>query len=71
MPYDHILYEIKDRVAVIRLNRPETLNALTPTMRHELLDAITTSDDSDDVRVIIITGEGRGFCSGGDVKAMN
>ncbi len=71
MSYEHIRYDLDNHVAVITLNRPERLNALTPTMRQELYDAVTDSDANDEVRVIVVTGEGRGFCSGGDVKAMN
>jgi len=68
--YEHILYGVADHVATIALNRPERLNALSPLMRTELLDAVGRSDRSGDVRVMIVTGVGRGFCSGGDVKAM-
>ena len=68
---EHVLYEVADQVATITLNRPERLNALTPTMRQELLDAVIESEVREDVRAIVLTGAGRGFCSGGDVKAMN
>ncbi len=71
MSYEHVIYEVAEQVATITLNRQETLNALTPIMRQELLDTVTRSDDDDDIRAIVITGAGRGFCSGGDVKAMN
>jgi 2-(1,2-epoxy-1,2-dihydrophenyl)acetyl-CoA isomerase len=71
MQSEHVLYEVTNRVATITLNRPERLNALTPTMRRGLLDAVLESDSRDDVRAIVVTGAGRGFCSGGDVKAMN
>lgn len=71
MPYEHVIYEVADQIATITLNRQETLNALTPIMRQELLDTVTRSNDDDGVRAIVITGAGRGFCSGGDVKAMN
>ena len=71
MDLEHLSYNISDRVALITLNRPETLNALTPGMRVSLLTAINDANTNDQVRVIVITGEGRGFCSGGDVKAMN
>jgi 2-(1,2-epoxy-1,2-dihydrophenyl)acetyl-CoA isomerase len=70
MAYEDILYNVAEHVATITLNRPERLNALTPAMRQGLLDAIHASDDDNDVRVLVITGAGRGFCSGGDVKAM-
>ena len=69
--FEAILYDVSNHVATITLNRPERLNALNPAMRNELSDAVVMSGERDDVRVIVITGAGRGFCSGGDVKAMN
>ena len=71
MEFQDLLYDVKDQVAVITLNRPERLNALTPAMREGILQAVTAADQDADVRVIVLTGAGRGFCSGGDVKAMN
>ena len=71
MEFEDLLYEVKDRIAVITMNRPERLNALTPAMRAGLMHALTTADQDNGVRVIVLTGAGRGFCSGGDVKAMN
>ena len=69
--FEDIIYEISDRVATISLNRPDRLNALSPAMRRELLDAVVTADGDPDVGAMIVTGLGRGFCSGGDMKAMN
>jgi enoyl-CoA hydratase/carnithine racemase len=71
MDYEHLLIDVTDHVATLTLNRPERLNALNPAMRRELHHGITTCSTDDDVRVVIVTGAGRGFCSGGDVKAMN
>jgi len=71
MAYKHINYQISDHIATITLNQPEKLNALNTLMRQEFLDAMLLSDSDADVRVIVITGAGRGFCSGGDLKAMN
>lgn len=71
MEFQDLLYDVKDQIAVITLNRPERLNALTPAMREGILQAVTAADQDADVRVIVLTGAGRGFCSGGDVKAMN
>ena len=71
MAYKHINYQISDHIATITLNQPEKLNALNTLMRQEFLDAMLLSDNDADVRVIVITGAGRGFCSGGDLKAMN
>jgi len=71
MTYECLLHEVKDGIATLTLNRPERLNALGGTLRDDLHDAITRSAADADVRVIVITGSGKGFCSGGDVKAMN
>ena len=59
------LYRVDDGVAVITLNRPETLNSFTPDFVHEIEEAITRADADDEVRVLLLTGEGRGFTSGG------
>lgn len=61
------LYEQRDRIGTITLNRPERLNAITFEVYHELTDFFATLRDEKDVRVIVITGAGRAFCSGGDV----
>lgn len=65
--YEHILYDVADGIATITLNRPERLNAFDDLMLTEWLDAIERSDADGDVRAIILTGAGRGFCSGMDV----
>lgn len=65
-----ILLEIRDRVGTITLNRPDKLNAFAGTMREELIDVLQQAAGDDDVRAIIITGAGRGFCAGGDVPNM-
>src|SRR5258706_3512250 len=62
------LYEERDRIATITLNRPERLNAITFEVYHELTDFFAKLRDEKDVRVVIITGAGRAFCSGGDVR---
>src|SRR5688572_8121010 len=69
--YKCLLYDVKDHIATLTLNRPERLNALGDTLRDDLHDAIVKSAASPEVRVMVITGAGRGFCSGGDVKNMN
>jgi enoyl-CoA hydratase/carnithine racemase len=61
------LYELQDGVATITLNRPERLNALTFEVYRELTDTFAVLPNQSDVRVIVITGTGRAFCSGGDV----
>ena len=71
MKYECLLYEVKDRIATLTLNRPERLNALGGTLREDLFDAITKAAADPDVGVLVITGAGRGFCSGGDVKSMS
>jgi 2-(1,2-epoxy-1,2-dihydrophenyl)acetyl-CoA isomerase len=71
MAYQCLLYEIRDRIATLTLNRPERLNALGDSLREDLHDALLRSAEDDAVRVLVITGAGRGFCSGGDVKAMS
>jgi enoyl-CoA hydratase/carnithine racemase len=67
MEYTEISYEADDRVLTITLDRPDRLNAFTHRMHEELLDAFDRADADDDVRVVIVTGRGRGFCSGADL----
>lgn len=62
------LYEQHEGIATITLNRPERLNAITFEVYHELTDFIAKLRDEKDVRVVVITGAGRAFCSGGDVR---
>ena len=69
MAYEQITTELTDRVLVITLNRPERLNAWTPTMGDELIDAFDRADADDEVRVVIVTGAGRGYCAGADLAA--
>jgi enoyl-CoA hydratase/carnithine racemase len=67
MSYAEILLEIADGVALVTLNRPERLNAYTPTMGRELSEAFARCDADDDVRAIVVTGAGRAFCAGADL----
>ena len=67
MAYEQILYEVKDHILTLTLNRPDRLNAFTPQMRKELIDAFDQADADDNVRAIIITGAGRAFCAGADL----
>ena len=71
MTYKCLLYDVQDGIATLTMNRPERLNALGDTLREDLQDAVTRASEDPDVRVLILTGAGKGFCSGGDVKAMN
>ena len=67
MDYTQIAYDVADRVATITLDRPEQLNAFTGQMMHELIDAFDRADADDDVRAVVVTGRGRGFCAGADL----
>lgn len=67
MEYSEILYGVANHVATITLNRPDRLNAFTNNMMRELIDAFDRTDDDDDVRAVIVTGAGRGFCAGADL----
>jgi enoyl-CoA hydratase/carnithine racemase len=69
MNYEQIIAELADGIMTITLNRPDRLNAWTPTMQRELIAAFDEADGSDDVRVVIVTGAGRGFCAGADLAA--
>ena len=67
--YTQILLDVADGVATITLNRPEQLNAFTNTMMRELIDAFDVCDANDEVRAVIVTGAGRGFCAGADLSS--
>ena len=69
MAYETILYEVADNILTITLNRPEKLNAFTREMMLEMIDAFDKADADDNVRAIIVTGAGRGFCAGADLSA--
>jgi len=66
--YEQIIYEKSDGIATITLNRPERMNAFTPIMLDEWLAALTDAHTDDEVRAVILTGTGRGFCTGADVS---
>ena len=68
---DHVLAEIQDRIATITLNRPERRNAFSVEMLEGLARALEEAERDPDVGCVVLTGAGRGFCAGGDVKAMN
>ncbi|MCK1721265.1 crotonase/enoyl-CoA hydratase family protein [Bradyrhizobium sp. 141] len=68
MTYDTIKFEVAEQILTITLNRPEKLNACTAAMERELIDAFDRADEDDDVRAIIVTGEGRAFCAGADLS---
>lgn len=65
MAYKCLIYEVEENIATLTMNRPERLNALGDTLRTDLHDAVTKASGDPNVRAIILTGAGRGFCSGG------
>lgn len=67
--YETILFEKREHVAILTLNRPERLNAISAELRADVSAAVAEARDDDDVRVLIVTGTGRGFCSGADLSA--
>jgi len=68
--YQHILYEVSDKIATITLNRPDRMNAWTAIMEHEVREAMKEAGSDDKVRVIVLTGAGRAFCAGADMEAL-
>ncbi|WP_416898243.1 MAG: crotonase/enoyl-CoA hydratase family protein [Minwuia sp.] len=68
MTYEQILYDVEDNILTITLNRPEKLNAFTEQMRTEVMDALDRADADDEVKAIIFTGAGRGYCAGADLS---
>ena len=68
--YEQILSDLKDGVLTLTLNRPDRLNAWTDVMHNELKHAIVTASSDDAVRVIVVTGAGRGFCAGADMDVL-
>jgi 2-(1,2-epoxy-1,2-dihydrophenyl)acetyl-CoA isomerase len=66
--YETITYSIDNRVATISLNRPRAINAISQKMRQELKQVIDASEEDDNIRVVVIRAEGRGFCSGTDLS---
>src|SRR5947209_12841904 len=67
MDFKDIRYEVSDHILTITLHRPDRLNAFTPTMAQELIAAFERADADDDVRAVVGTGAGRGFCAGADL----
>lgn len=70
MQYEKILYEKRDQVATITLNRPESMNAFDTAIGQELVDCLSRCSEDADCRALILTGAGRAFCAGGDVREM-
>ncbi len=71
MDYQEIVFDVADYIATITLNRPEKLNAWTMRMEAEYRHAMADAETRDDVRVIIVTGAGRGFCAGADMSLLS
>src|ERR1035441_8111222 len=71
MPTQELIYEVADRVATITLNRPDKLNAWTATMEAEVRSAVEEAERDENVRVIVLTGAGRGFCAGADMSLLS
>jgi enoyl-CoA hydratase/carnithine racemase len=70
MSYTELLVEVRDRVATLTLNRPERMNAWTPTMESEFRAAVSAACEDDGVRAIVVTGAGKGFCAGADMGRL-
>ena len=66
-----VLLEKREGFAVVTLNRPQSMNALSRQLRHDFVAAFTACTDDPDVRVIILTGNGKAFCAGFDLKELN
>ncbi len=71
MTYEAILYDVHEGVATLTLNRVETRNALNSAMYRDLKHALETVKNSRDVRAVVLTGNGKGFCSGQDLAELN
>ena len=71
MTYEEIIYEVHNHIATITLNRPDKLNAWTFRMEREYRHAMTASQTDERVRVIVVTGAGRGFCAGADMSLLS
>lgn len=71
MKYEFLTYQVVDGVATVTLNRPEVYNALNDGITYELQDALKAAAKEDVVRVIVLTGAGKAFCSGQDLKAAS
>lgn len=67
MTYETIRYDVADRIATITLSRPDKMNTFTARMMHEMIDAFDRVDADDEVRAVIVTGDGRAFCAGADL----
>ncbi|HEK1687901.1 TPA: 2-(1,2-epoxy-1,2-dihydrophenyl)acetyl-CoA isomerase [Pseudomonas putida] len=71
MSFQHILFSIEDGIALLSLNRPEQLNSFNTAMHQEVREALKQVRQSEQARVLLLTGEGRGFCAGQDLSDRN
>ena len=71
MNYEQLLYDVQDGIATLTLNRPDKLNAWTNVLECEVRHALTAASADADVRVVVLTGAGRGFCAGADMTMLN
>ncbi|MEO1959712.1 MAG: enoyl-CoA hydratase [Paracoccus sp. (in: a-proteobacteria)] len=71
MAYETIIVEIEDEIALIRLNRPEALNALNSALITELAEALREADGNDKIRCVVLTGSEKAFAAGADIKEMS
>lgn len=69
--YENIKYEVNGNIAYVTVNRPKAMNALNMDVLRELYDAFSKIDEDDDLRAVILTGEGRAFVAGADIAQMN
>src|ERR1700761_8072217 len=67
---DVVLFDVEDDVAVLTFNRPDRLNAWTPELQRRYFDLLDECAEREDVRVIVLTGAGRGFCAGADMQSL-
>ncbi|HLP32681.1 MAG TPA: enoyl-CoA hydratase-related protein, partial [Bacteroidia bacterium] len=70
MSYETLLFDITNRVCTITLNRPDSFNAFNDQQSYDLQDALKKAERDKDVRVVVLTGAGKAFCSGQDLKAI-
>ncbi len=70
MSYQHILYEVSEKIATVTLHRPDRMNAWTPIMERDVRHAMEAAVADDNVRVIVLTGSRRAFCAGADMEAL-
>ena len=70
MSYEFLIFEVKDGVGLIRLNRPDDGNAITLEMAREMLEVAGRCEEDPEIRAVVLTGSGKMFCAGGDLKTF-